>query len=78
MRRNETYLTTITANSKLQEKATELAQGNYDTPLAIYEITVPTFFEMMALLDEEMEDMTELSDALLAYLNTRSHLPVYL
>ena len=72
MIRSDFYLDTMSSSQEIEEKASELAQGNYSKPKAVYELTVPTFATLLALLDEEMAGLEELSPELQAQLNTRS------
>ena len=69
---SELYLTTMSGSADIQAKAAELAQGNYDAPQAVYQITVPTFSQLLALLEEEMTGINALSEELQAQLNAKS------
>lgn len=72
MIRSDFYLNVMSSSEEIEAKAAELAQGNYTRPQAVYELTVPTYAMLMALLDEEMVGMDELSTELQTQLNTRS------
>lgn len=72
MLHSELYLHTMTSSGEIQEAAATLAQETYDTPTAVYEITVPTFASMLALLEEEITGMNALSEDLITMLNARS------
>ncbi|MBQ7776954.1 MAG: hypothetical protein IJ379_13645 [Lachnospiraceae bacterium] len=72
MLRSEIYLSTMTGSSEIQAKAEEIARGNYSSPKTVYEITPPTFNKLLALLEEEIAGMDQLSPALQENLNNRS------
>ena len=72
MLRSELYLTTMTGSSEIQEKAAEIARGNYFSPTAVYEITPLTYNNLLALLDEELAGMGQPSAALQKHLDDKS------
>ncbi len=72
MIRSEFYLDTMSSSREIAEKAAELAHGNYTNPETVYELSVPDFAVLLALLDEEMTGLESLSPQLQAQLNTRS------
>lgn len=72
MIRSDFYLDTMSSSQEIEEKAAELAQGDYTEPEAVYELSVPEFATLLALLDEEMAGFETLSDELQTQLNTRS------
>lgn len=72
MIRSDFYLDIMSSSTEIEEKATELAQGIYTRPKAVYELSVPDFAVLLTLLDEEMAGLESLSSELQAQLNTRS------
>ncbi|MBQ9141370.1 MAG: hypothetical protein IJX63_06190 [Lachnospiraceae bacterium] len=72
MIRSDFYLDTMSSSQEIEEQASELAQGDYTSPEAVYELSVPEFATLLALLDEEMTGLENLSPKLQAQLNTKS------
>lgn len=72
MIRSDFYLNTMSASPEIEEKASELAQGDYTKPIAVYELTVPEFADLLTLLDAKMEGYEDLSSELQTQLNNRS------
>ena len=72
MIRSDFYLDTMSSSREIEEQATQLAQGDYTRPEAVYELSVPEFATLLALLDEEMAGLENLSPKLQAQLDDKS------
>lgn len=66
------YLDTMSSGKEMEEIAAQLASGDYATPKSVYELHVPDFAVLLALLDEEMAGFETLSPVLQKQLNNKS------
>lgn len=72
MIRSDFYRDTMSPSYEIEELASNLALGDYTSPEAVYELSVPEFATLLALLDEDMTGLETLSPKLQAQLNDKN------
>lgn len=72
MVQSDYYLDVMSGSDEIETMATDIAKGAYTSAKTVYEVTVPSFDKLLALLDEDFGGFSELSPGLQEHLNNRS------